>query len=139
MSQTDKTNGRGTYMQEHINKRPQTSPKKAEKITARANRTGMPDYIKNGMESLSGFRMDHVRVHYNSERPAQFQALAYTQGSDIHIAPGQEKHLPHEAWHVVQQMQGRVRPTANINGQSLNDDTALEHEADVMGRKLARR
>ncbi|MDE7322582.1 MAG: DUF4157 domain-containing protein [Lachnospiraceae bacterium] len=123
---------------EHINKKPESSPKKTDKIQEKVNRTGMPDYIKSGMESLSGFPMDNVRVHYNSGRPAQFQALAYTQGTDIHIAPGQEKHLPHEAWHVVQQMQGRVRPTSSINGQSLNDDTALEHEADIMGRKLAR-
>ncbi len=126
-------------MQEHISKKPESGSKKAGRIPARANRTGMPDYIKDGMEFLSGFRMDNVRVHYNSDRPARFQALAYTQGTDIHIAPGQEKHLPHEAWHVVQQMQGRVRPTADINGQGLNDDTALEHEADVMGRELTRR
>lgn len=126
-------------MQEHISKKPESGSKKSGRIPARANRTGMPDYIKDGMESLSGFRMDNVRVHYNSDRPARFQALAYTQGTDIHIAPGQEKHLPHEAWHVVQQMQGRVRPTADINGQGLNDDTALEHEADVMGRELTRR
>ncbi|HAP61901.1 MAG TPA: hypothetical protein DCR93_21180, partial [Cytophagales bacterium] len=32
-------------------------------------------------------------------------------GTDIHLAPGQQKHLPHEAWHVVQQKQGRVKPT----------------------------
>jgi hypothetical protein len=47
--------------------------------------------------------MDHVKVHYNSSQPAQLNALAYAQGSDIHVAPGQEQHLPHEAWHVVQQ------------------------------------
>ncbi len=123
-------------MQEHINKKPETSLKKTDRVPAKGNRTGMPDYIKNGMESLSGYSMDNVRVHYNSDRPSRFQALAYTQGTDIHIAPGQEKHLPHEAWHVVQQMQGRVRPTSGMNGQNINDDTALEHEADVMGRKL---
>ena len=37
--------------------------------------------------------MDHVKVHYNSSQPAQLNALAYAQGSDIHIGPGQEKHL----------------------------------------------
>lgn len=125
-------------MYEVIRKKPQTDSKKTDRARAGINRTGMPDYIKDSMESLSGFHMDNVRVHYNSDRPAQFQALAYTQGTDIHIAPGQEKHLPHEAWHVVQQMQGRVRPTASINGQSLNDDTALEHEADIMGSRLLR-
>ena len=101
----------------------------------RSNNTGMPDNLKSGIESLSGFSMDNVRVHYNSSKPATVQALAYTQGTDIHVAPGQEKHLPHEAWHVAQQMAGRVSPTTNINGMPVNDNAALEHEADVMGEK----
>ena len=101
----------------------------------RPNNTGMPDNLKSGIESLSGFSMDNVRVHYNSSKPATVQALAYTQGTDIHVAPGQEKHLPHEAWHVAQQMAGRVSPTTNINGMPVNDNAALEHEADVMGGK----
>ena len=101
----------------------------------RPNNTGMPDNLKSGIESLSGFSMDDVRVHYNSSKPATVQALAYTQGTDIHIAPGQEKHLPHEAWHVAQQMAGRVAPTTNINDMPVNDNAALEHEADVMGER----
>ncbi|MBQ2560191.1 MAG: DUF4157 domain-containing protein, partial [Fibrobacter sp.] len=101
----------------------------------RPNNTGMPDNLKAGIESLSGFSMDDVRVHYNSSKPATVQALAYTQGTDIHVAPGQEKHLPHEAWHVAQQMAGRVSPTTNINGMPVNDNAGLEHEADVMGEK----
>ena len=101
----------------------------------RPNNTGMPDNLKSGIESLSGFSMDNVRVHYNSSKPATVQALAYTQGTDIHVAPGQEKCLPHEAWHVAQQMAGRVSPTTSINGMLVNDNAALEHEADVMGEK----
>ena len=101
----------------------------------RPNNTGMPDNLKSGIESLSGFSMDDVRVHYNSSKPATVQALAYTQGTDIHVAPGQEKHLPHEAWHVAQQMAGRVSPTTNINGMPVNDNAGLEHEADIMGEK----
>ena len=103
------------------------------------NLTGMPDDLKSGIESLSGFSMDDVRVHYNSSKPATVQALAYTQGTDIHVAPGQEKHLPHEAWHVAQQMAGRVSPTTNINGMPVNDNAELEHEADVMGAKAVQR
>jgi hypothetical protein len=102
------------------------------------NRTGMSDALKAGIESLSGLSMDHVRVHYNSAQPAQLNALAYAQGSDIHLAPGQEQHLPHEAWHVVQQAHGRVRPTMQLNeGVPVNDDAGLEHEADVMGSKAS--
>ncbi|MDE2389436.1 MAG: DUF4157 domain-containing protein [Betaproteobacteria bacterium] len=101
-----------------------------------ANNTGLPDNLKSGIESLSGLSMDSVRVHYNSSQPAQLNALAYAQGTDIHVAPGQEQHLPHEAWHVVQQAQGRVQPTMQMKeGIPINDDKGLEHEADVMGAK----
>lgn len=104
--------------------------------TARAgNRTGLPDRLKSGMESLSGIALDDVRVHRNSARPAQLQALAHTQGSEIHLGPGQERHLPHEAWHVVQQKQGRVRPTMQLGGTAINDDAGLEREADTMGAR----
>lgn len=99
------------------------------------NNTGMPDQLKSGIESLSGYAMDDVKVHYNSAKPAQMQAHAYAQGSEIHLAPGQEKHLPHEAWHVVQQKQGRVKATTQLKGEAINDDPGLEHEADVMGAK----
>lgn len=103
---------------------------------ASPNRTGLPDGLKAGIESLSGMSMDHVRVHRNSTRPAQLNALAYAQGSDIHLAPGQERHLPHEAWHVVQQAQGRVQPTMQMkDGVPVNDETGLEKEADLMGSR----
>ena len=97
------------------------------------NNTGLPDNLKAGVESLSGFSMDDVKVHYNSSQPATVQALAYTQGTDIHVAPGQERHLPHEAWHVAQQLAGRVEPTTEVGGMPVNID--LEHEADVMGAR----
>jgi hypothetical protein len=102
------------------------------------NNTGMPDRLKSGVESLSGISMDNVKVHYNSSHPAQLNAHAYAQGTDIHVAPGQEQHLPHEAWHVVQQAQGRVQPTMQMKGGvPINNDTGLEHEADVMGARAA--
>lgn len=109
----------------------------AELVTP--NRTGMPDALKSGIESLSGRSMDDVRVHYNSSQPAQLNALAYAQGSAIHLAPGQEEHLPHEAWHVVQQAQGRVQPTMQLkDGVPVNDDLRLENEANVMGGRAIR-
>ncbi len=99
---------------------------------------GLPDNLKSGVEQLSGTDMSDVKVHYNSERPAQLNALAYAQGNDIHVGPGQEQHLPHEAWHVAQQRQGRVSPTKTVNGQPVNDNNSLEKEADVMGAKANR-
>ena len=105
-------------------------------IQRKENNTGLPDNLKSGIENLSGYSMDDVKVHYNSDKPAQLNAHAYAQGTDIHIASGQEKHLPHEAWHVVQQKQGRVRPTMQMKGKvNINDDEGLEKEADVMGNK----
>lgn len=106
---------------------------------APVNDTGLPDDLKAGIEGLSGVSMDGVSVHYNSSRPATLQALAYAQGSEIHLAPGQERHLPHEAWHVVQQRQGRVAPTLEAAGVAINDDHALEQEADIMGGQAMQR
>jgi hypothetical protein len=101
------------------------------------NRTGLPDRLKAGIEHVSGFAMDDVRVQYNSTKPAGVQALAYTKGTEIHVGPGQEQHLPHEAWHVVQQAQGRAKPTLQMKGAAINDDATLEREADTIGRQAA--
>ena len=110
------------------------STTKPQAAASQPNLTGLPDRLKSNLEALSGLSMDAVRVHYNSSKPAQLHALAYAQGTDIHIGPGQERHLPHEAWHVVQQAQGRVRPTLQMAaGVAVNDDAGLEREADVMG------
>lgn len=107
----------------------------SKEVSETSNQTGLPDNLKAGVENLSGYSLNNVRVHYNSPKPAQLQALAYTQGTEIHIAPEQEEHLPHEAWHVVQQMQGRVKPTMQMKGVQINNDAGLEREADVMGKE----
>ncbi len=105
-------------------------------VQKKENKTGLPDRLKSGIENLSGHSMDDVKVHYNSSQPAQLNAHAYAQGNQIHMASGQEKHLAHEAWHVVQQKQGRVKPTKQLKSSvAINDDAGLEKEADVMGGK----
>jgi hypothetical protein len=96
----------------------------------------LPSNLKTGVEKLSGQDMSDVSVHKNSDKPAQLNAHAYAQGTDIHLGPGQEKHLPHEAWHVAQQKQGRVAPTKQFKAEvEINDDEGLEKEADEMGKK----
>jgi hypothetical protein len=110
-----------------------------EPLQAKADeaRGGLPGTLRRGMEALSGMDLSDVRVHRDSARPAQLNAHAYAQGNEIHLAPGQEQHLPHEAWHVVQQRQGRVQPTLQVGGVDVNDDTSLESEADAMGGRAA--
>lgn len=100
---------------------------------------GLPTQLKENMESMSGMDLSDVTVNYNSPKPKEMGALAYAQGNQIEIGPGQEKHLPHEAWHTVQQKQGRVQPNAQIQakGLPLNNDLGLEKEADVMGEKAS--
>jgi hypothetical protein len=115
---------------------PQSNPAPVQR---QENNTGLPDGLKAGIENASGLSLDSVKVHYNSSRPAGLRALAYAQGSDIHLGPGQEKHLAHEAWHTVQQMQGRVRPTARAGTTLVNDDRGLENEASAMGARAAGR
>lgn len=111
--------------------------KAVENSPPQPNTTGMPDTLKTGLEQLSGLDLSGVRVNYNSPKPAAVQAYAYTQGQEIEVAPGQEEHLPHEGWHVVQQLQGRVKPTLQAKSMGVNLDDALETEADVMGAQAA--
>jgi hypothetical protein len=98
------------------------------------NNTDLPDTLKVNAETLSDMSMDDVQVHYDSSQPAQLQARAYTQDTEIYIGSGQEEHLPHEVWHVVQQKQGRVKPTLQAKGLAINNDEELEKEADGMGK-----
>jgi hypothetical protein len=124
-----------------LNARPQVRRQhEAEaQLGSRTNRTGLPGPLKAGLEALSGLPLDDVRVHRNSSLPAQLHAHAFARGKDIHLAPGQDRHLPHEAWHVVQQKEGRVRATTQLRaGIEGNDETGLELEAEAMGARALR-
>ena len=105
----------------------------ATQPAAHTNNQQIPGQLKTGLEHLSGVDLSGVKVHYNSSKPATVGALAYAQGNEIHLGPGQEAHLPHEGWHIVQQRQQRVNPTETVNGVSVNSDASLEREADKMG------
>lgn len=101
------------------------------------NRTSMPSLLKQNLERASGLDLSDVQVYRNSPHPGLLDAEAVTQGRQIHLGPGAESHLAHEAWHVVQQMQGRVVPRGALNGIEINDDVALEAEADHMGERFS--
>ena len=105
---------------------------------------GIPDGVLQKMEASFGTSFADVNVHVGAEA-SKVGALAYTQGNDIHFAPGQyrpesrsgQELLGHELAHVVQQREGRVKPNAEVAGVPLNDDTSLEAEADRLGAKAA--
>ena len=97
----------------------------------------LPGDLQQRMEAKSGLALDDVRVHHNSPLPEQIGAHAFTKGTDIHLGPGEEKHLPHEAWHTVQQKQGRVKATDALFGIPVNDQSSLESEADTVASQSA--
>jgi hypothetical protein len=119
-------------------------------------KTDMPDDVQNKMEYSFGVDFSDVDIHKDSPQAPSLGALAYTQGNDVHFAPGQynpgsqkgQELLGHELTHVVQQREGRVKPTnkqqssyakaSEVNeGMSVNTDPALEKEADEQGKQAA--
>lgn len=97
------------------------------------------------MESGFGEDFSDVNIHTDSSKASDVGALAYAQGNDVHFAAGQFKPdtqkgqelIGHEMAHVVQQRKGQVKPTTEVGGMAVNDDPALENEADEMGAKVA--
>ncbi len=106
----------------------QQAPQKA--LANKPNLTGIPTQMKLDFEQRSGLSFDDVRVHYNSDKPAQLQALAYTQGTQVYVGPGQERHLPHELGHVVQQKHENIKADTVYNGVPINTSQYLEHLAN---------
>ncbi|MGB1322909.1 MAG: eCIS core domain-containing protein, partial [Vibrio gallaecicus] len=96
----------------------------------------IPINFKSKLEAKSGIDLSEVKIHYNSLKPRKIGASAYTQGKNIYIAPNQEKHIPHESWHCVQQIQGRVKPTFKYGNNLVNNDIRLEKEADSVSQEL---
>lgn len=95
---------------------------------------GLPESLKSGIESLSGMSMDDVVVH-SSSKPMHLNAHAYAQGAVIHVAPGQEQHLPWETWHVVQQKQGRVSPTLQMQVVPSIGEESLGAEPELIAKR----
>jgi hypothetical protein len=110
------------------------------------NQTGLPTPVLRKMEGFFGQDFSEVRVHANSLQAPAVGALAFTQGGQIHFAPGQfdphtvsgQQMVGHELAHVVQQAQGQVCATIQARGVAINDDPGLEYEAEVMGAQAAR-
>lgn len=134
------SSGSFSFMQQTIGNKAlaqlmETQAKGNHKEAGNGFTTQLPTSLKSGVEALSGYSMDDVQVSYNSPKPSKLGAAAYASGSDIHVAPGGEKHLPHEAWHVVQQKRGQVQATKQIGNTPVNDNASLEQEATEMGEQ----
>jgi hypothetical protein len=95
------------------------------------NQTGIPSKLKAKLEQESGFDLSKVKIHYNSDEPAKFGALAYTKGLNVYVGKGNEEHLEHELRHVIQQMKGEAKGTETINGEEVDTRDKMEDEADL--------
>lgn len=116
-----------------------------EPETTETTSNGLPGATRAKMEDAFDTSFANVRVHEGAEAPA-IGAQAYTQGADIHFAPGAyapgtaagDQLIGHELAHVVQQSEGRVGATTQAKGLEVNDDDHLEREADTWGDRAAR-
>ena len=81
------------------------------------SKTNIPKDIQSNMEQSFGTSFNDVNIHTNDKSATDLGALAYTQGKDVHFAPGQfnpnskkgQELIGHELTHVVQQKEGRVK------------------------------
>ncbi|HSZ25144.1 MAG TPA: DUF4157 domain-containing protein [Cytophagaceae bacterium] len=103
--------------------------------------------VQAKMENSFGQDFSGVRIHKDSDSAQDMNAKAYTQGTDIHFAPGAYhpdskeglELIGHELTHVVQQRQGRVGPEElHGKGLEINVDKNLEKEADLAGEKASK-
>jgi hypothetical protein len=105
----------------------------------------LPPSIRSKMEATFAADFSDVRIHADSQAPTMLNALAFTQGSNVHFAPNRyQPHDPqglellgHELTHVVQQRQGHNNVNVPL-GMVAVDDAALEREADVIGNVAQR-
>ena len=131
-----------------IQARAEAAPAPAAPVAERPSGGGggapLHEGVRSKLEGSFGADLSSVRVHQDSSADAM-GALAYTQGEDVHFGNGQydpdsitgQELIGHELTHVLQQRAGRVSIPQG-KGLPINDDPALETEADVLGAQAAR-
>jgi hypothetical protein len=112
-------------------------------LKKKENGGNLPDELQAKMENVFDADFFAVKVYENSSEAQDLNAIAYTQGNEIHFAPGYDpfsgqskEYLGHELAHVVQQKAGVVEPTHQERGHKINDNKALEYQADVASKKI---
>jgi hypothetical protein len=100
----------------------------------------LPQSLRHQMEASFASDFSGVRIH-QGHQATHVGALAYSQGEDIHFAPGcydptsvtGQKLIGHELAHVVQQRAGRTIP--DVPRGMVAVDESLEPEADLPGER----
>ena len=121
-----------------------TPPSYGIAFADRGGGESLPGGVRAKMERAFASDFGSVRVHQGPASSA-IGALAHTEGSNIHFAPGHyrphsaagQRTIGHELAHVVQQSRGRVQPNRTIAGVAINDSPALEQEADLAGTRAS--
>lgn len=98
----------------------------------------LPDEIQTKMEGSFGTDFSDVQIRENSSVAKNLNALAFTQGNEVHFAPGEynpqsikgQKILAHELSHIIQQREGKVKSTHEEQGHNISEQIELENEAD---------
>jgi hypothetical protein len=139
MRYKEKPHGKGLVIDGKAQREAQSYDKQAP---ATLSGKAMAPALQSQMEQSFRTDFSNVRVHENSTNPEKLGAIAYTQGEDIHFAPGEyqpnshqgRELLGHELTHVVQQRQGKV-PATTAQGKQItvHNDDSLEQEADKNG------
>jgi hypothetical protein len=106
---------------------------------------GLPKELRLQMEDSLGHDFSTVQIVRDSQEALASGAEAFAAGDTLHFAPGfynpasaeGRALIGHELAHIVQQREGRVQASSEVNGMPLNDDHGLESEAASLGAKAA--
>lgn len=80
--------------------------------------------------------LSDVRIHRNNSEPDRLKAHVFTRGAGVFLATGKDNYLTHEAWHAVQQKQGRVQANFSFKGLLISNSRSLESEADRIAQRM---
>ncbi|MEL6866457.1 MAG: DUF4157 domain-containing protein [Bacteroidota bacterium] len=116
-----------------------TTPSPPEK-----QREDLPDDLHHKLEWSFGQDFSSVQIHQNSPKATDLQAKAFTQGEQVHFAPGQfdpksnsgQKLIAHEFTHIAQQRHHHIPVTHQTStGAFINNQNTWEQEADRLGER----
>lgn len=108
-----------------------------------AKNAELPADFQAKAEHTLGTDLSNEKIVKDSKVAEQAGAKAVNMGGETHFAPGQfdldskkgQELAMHEFAHKKQKEDGLVKQTGEINGMPLNDDPALEADADAKAAK----